>query len=252
MRRNLDLLATVACVAVSLSVFASVNEPGVRVAPALAMVLFLPGYAVSVWLFPAPKLERLERLLLAVGVSISTTVIGALVLDRTAHLTARSWAAGLAAVAVLAAAGGAWRRRHLDVRVAGSPPLRIELGRLLVGLLVATASVTCGVLAVAVARLPAGHAQGSTILWARAESRARGSYELGLESGELGTSRYVLRGELAGEIVLRRTLTLPSGGRWQMTGSVGGFPAGSQLRISLYKASAPTVVYRYVDLTFGT
>ena len=251
MRRNADLLAVGACVAVSLAIFAFVDDAFVRVVPALALVLFLPGYAASVCLFPAAALERIERLLLAVGISISIAVLAALVLDRTAHLTSRSWAGALAAATALAVAGGIWRRLA-DGRVASSPPLRIELGRLLLGSLVVAAAAACVVVAVALARLPAGHAQGSTILWARADRPVRGTYALGLENSELHTSTYVLTGDLAGKIILRRTLTLRSGGTWQMTGSVGRSVEGSRvLHVSLRRGSATAPVYRQVDLTFG-
>lgn len=252
MRRNLDLLAVGACVAVSLAIFAFVDDAFVRVVPALALVLFLPGYAASVCLFPASTLERLERLLLAVGISISLAVLAALVLDRTAHLTSRSWAGALAAATAVAVAGGILRRREPNVGVDSSPPLRIELGRLLLGSLVVAVAAACVVVAVALARLPAGTAQGSTILWARADRPVRGTYTLGLQSSELHTSTYVLTGDLAGKIVLRRTLTLRSGGTWQMTGSVGRSAGGSRvLHISLHRGSATAPVYRQVDLTFG-
>lgn len=252
MRRNVDLLAVGAGVAVSLAIFAVVDDAFVRVVPALALVLFLPGYAASVCLFPAAAPERIERLLLAVGISISIAVLAALVLDRTAHLTSRSWAGALAAATAVAVAGGIWRRRDPDGRVDGPPPLRIELGRLLLGSLVAAAAVACVVVAVALARLPAGHAQGTTILWARADSPVQGTYALGLESGELHTSTYVLTGDLAGRIVLRRTVTLRSGGTWQMTGSVGRSAEASRvLHVSLHRGSATAPVYREVDLTFG-
>lgn len=252
MRRNVDLLAVAACVLVSLAIFGFVDDPFVRVAPTLAMVLFVPGYAMSVWLFPAQTLERLERLLLAVGISLSSAVIGALLLDRAAaHLTARSWADELAVVAAVGVAGASWRRRGLAVRDEESP-MRITLGPLLIVSLGAAAAVASVVGAIAMARQPAGHGQGATVLWARAESRALGTYALGVASNELGTTSYLVTGTVAGKVVLRRTLTLPSGRDWQMTGSVGGLPASSRvLQISLYKRSAPTVLYRQVALAFG-
>ena len=253
MRRNVDLLAVAACVLVSLAIFGFVDDPFVRVAPTLAMVLFVPGYAMSVWLFPAQTLERLERLLLAVGISLSSAVIGALVLDRAAaHLTARSWADELAAVAAVGVAGASWRRRGLSVRCDEESPTRITLGPLLIVSLGAAAAVASVVGAIAMARQPAGHGRGATVLWARAESRALGTYALGVASNELGTTSYLVTGTVAGKVVLRRTLTLPSGRDWQMTGSVGGLPASSRvLQISLYKRSAPTVLYRQVALAFG-
>ena len=252
MRRNVDLLAVAACVLVSLAIFGFVDDPFVRVAPTLAMVLFVPGYAMSVWLFPAQTLERLERLLLAVGLSLSSAVIGALVLDRAAHLTARSWADELAVVAAVGVAGASWRRRGLSVRCDEESPTRITLGPLLIVSLGAAAAMASVVGAIAMARQPAGHGQGATVLWARAESRALGTYALGVASNELGTTSYLVTGTVAGKVVLRRTLTLPSGRDWQMTGSVGGLPASSRvLQISLYKRSAPPVLYRQVALTFG-
>lgn len=252
MRRNADLLAVTAWVVESLSIFALVGDSSARVVPALAMVLFVPGYAVSVLLFPSPTIARLERLLLAVGLSLSTAVIAALVLDRFTRLTAHSWADALAAVTAVAVAGGAWRRRAEDT-ASGAPALRFVLGPLLVGSL-ATAVVAASIVtAIAMARHPAGHAQGSTILWARADSRARGTYSVGLESTERHPTRYLLTGTIEGKVVLRRAVALPSRGIWQVTASVGGPPVGpGVLQLSLYEQSAPVVLYRHVTLTFGT
>ena len=130
--------------------------------------------------------------------------------------------------------------------------MRITLGPLLIVSLGAAAAVASVVGAIAMARQPAGHGRGATVLWARAESRALGTYALGVASNELGTTSYLVTGTVAGKVVLRRTLTLPSGRDWQMTGSVGGLPASSRvLQISLYKRSAPTVLYRHVAVTFG-
>ncbi len=253
MRRNVDLLAVTACVVASLAIFGFVDDPFVLVAPTLAMVLFVPGYAVSVWLFPAPTLERLERLLLAVGISLSSAVIGALVLDRAAaHLTARSWADELAIVAAVAVTGATWRRRGAAPRRGDESPMRITLGPSLIVALGAAAAVASVVGAIAMARQPTGHGQGATVLWARAESRAQGTYVLGVESSERRTTSYLVTGTVEGQVVLRRTLTLPSGRDWQTTASVGGLPSSSRvLQISLYKVSAPTVPYRQVALTFG-
>jgi hypothetical protein len=253
MRRSADLLVVTACVVESLSIFALVGDSSARVVPALAMVLFVPGYAVSVLLFPSPTIARLERLLLAVGLSLSTAVVAALVLDRFTRLTARSWADALAAVTAVAVAGGTLRRRAEDTGSGGTPALRIALGPLLVVSL-ATAVVAASVVtAIAMARHPAGHAQGSTILWARADSRARGTYSVGLESSERHPTRYLLTGTMEGKVVLRRAVALPSRGTWQMTASVDGPPVGpGVLQLSLYEQSAPIVLYRHVALTFGT
>lgn len=254
MRRNDDLLALLAGIALSLAIVARVGEPLARVVPAALIVLFAPGYAASALLFPARTLDRLERLLLAVGLSIATSVLTALALDAAdVHLSTRSWSGALAGVTAAAAGGAAWRRRNLD-RSADRPSVVPRLGELVMALVAVAVVAASIVVGVATARRPAGHGQGYTVLWARAESRLEGTVALGIESSELHTTRYVLTGTVDDRVVLRRTLTLRSGATWQTTGSVGATPRGDTrvLHVSLSSASAPDVAYRHVDLTLGT
>ncbi len=259
-RVDLDLKLSAAVALLAMLFATTVDTAAVRTLPALFLLLFVPGYALSVVLFPARK-DVLERSLLAVGLSLCVDVLGGLLLDRLGiGLTARSWSVGLA-LFTLASCAAARRRRAAagtaspDVKA----PAAVRLGGR--GSLVTAAMIVGSIAAVAgalvVARLPAGsaHVDGYSALWIKPVNRAAGTFSVGVRSQELRTMRFKLVAlSLAGpRLVFRKDLTLKPGQEWTVAGRVGLPRRGAtQVRVSLYRAGHPRAPYRQVYATFGS
>jgi uncharacterized membrane protein len=258
-RADLDLKAAAGLALVAVVTSTTVDTSIVRTLPAVLLFLLVPGYVLSVVLFPEPR-ELLERVLVAVGLSLCIDVLGGLLLDRLGvGLTSRSWSSGLA-VFTLAACGAAHRRRTALAGPSGAAADRSREARIRRPSLAATAmvvgSVAAVVAALLIARLPAGsaHIEGYTALWIKPTDSAAGTFSVGVRSDELRTTRFRLIAiSLSGpRLVLRRNLTLTPGQQWQSNGSVRIPPSGStEVRISLYKLDNVRVAYRQVYATFG-
>lgn len=258
MRRSRDLQALAVLAVLALLVVSTTHESIVRAAPGCYLALFSPGYALSVALAPGRSVDRLERLLLSLGLSICACIVGALALTETpAHLSTGSWAIFLTATTLAASAIGAWRRRAQPSESGGGAgSFRRVIGRHLprpstiglAGFAIALASA-----AVAIARLPASNVQGYTILWALPTDPAHGEFSVGMTSDELATTSYVLTATSGRKVVLQRRITLRPGESWQAKRTVGASAssASTVLEVSLRQAARPDIVYRHVSLTLG-
>lgn len=258
-RDNLDLKLVSLVAVAGLLAGLAIDEPAIRLLPAVFLVLVAPGYALSVVLFPEPR-EHAERWLLAIGASLSLDVLTGLVLDRTGlGLTARSWSITLA-VLTLALVAGAWQSRADTTAEPYSleggltvPSLRGRAGILLAG--GAVLALVIG--AVLIARLPASsaHVRGFTLLWALPRKTAASTFgfRVGVRSDELRTTSYTLMGRTGGRVVFRRTLMLKPGRSWTARGSVGqsspGFGFVEVVRFSLYRVGDLKAPYRQVFLS---
>ena len=151
----------------------------------------------------------------------------------------------------LAASGvAAWRRARL--RPAGSAA---STGARVAPLSPARLALTCAALALVVASLvlarqPASHVQGFTILWALPKDEARGAFAVGVKSDELRTTSYVLTAVSGTHVVLRRRVTLRPGESWS-TSATRTPSIAKVLEVSLAKAARPATAYRRVHLALG-
>ncbi len=218
MKRAADLRLA-ALLAVACAVICAVVPDGatvVRALPAALLVLVLPGYALTGALLAPGQVTRLERLVLAIAMSMVAGVITALLLNAAWHLETTPWATGLALVTVIAGLAGA-RRGH------GQPVPRPRLPRIGVpATLALTAAVllTGGAIALGVTTLGApGDTLGTTALWI--SPRGDNNVAVGVHSIERGRRRYELdvrvagqRGRLIGPFALEpgeeRRLLLPA------------------------------------------
>jgi hypothetical protein len=265
-RADLDLKLAAGLALLGALVAITVDTPAVRAIPAILLVLVAPGYALSVALFPLPR-EVFERCLLALGLSLCVDVLGGLILDRTGvGLTSRSWSIGLAGF-TLAACAVAGRRRSGEA--AASIPVatmrermsRAERRKGMAAAGLVTAALAMVVGAVLIARLPSGsaHVRGFSALWIVAVKPSEGSFSVGVRSDELQTTSYrlVATATAAQKVVIRRRVTLAPGQQFVTTGTVlvpRTVPVprtgiSQQVRVSLYKADHPGVVYRQVYTT---
>lgn len=109
-RSDLALVAALAAVACVAAGFVPSALVVVRALLALPLVLALPGYAIAAALFGGRELRVAERALFSVVLSLTATVIAALVLDTAGiALNAAPWMGVLAAVTIAGCAAAAVR-----------------------------------------------------------------------------------------------------------------------------------------------
>ena len=120
-----------------------------------------------------------------------------------------------------------------------------------IGLALVALALVAG--AAAVARLPASHVDGYTVLWALPAKSALGTFEMGIRSEERSPTGTVRDGALGAKVLLRRRITLKPGATWRGHGSVGapGQFGSRYVSFTLARTSQPTVTYRSVHLLFG-
>jgi len=183
-------LAAVVCALVA----ALVPVEIVRVAAALPLTLYLPGYALVAALFDGEELAPLKRVTVEVAASLIMLILSALLLNVFPFgLTTASWAALLPLVVILGC-GVAARRRSKASRQA--PPVFAAVGRpatrtvVLVG-----AAILIGAASIALAEkpLPAKHAAGYTALWMLPTNAAEKALVVGVQSNEQDPASYRLR-----------------------------------------------------------
>ena len=164
MRRHPDLVLVTTAAAFCGLVAALFPFEAVRIAAAVPLCLFLPGYAISAAAFASDPLARAQALLFTIGLSLTTLATGALVLNLFPGGVRRgSWAALLFVVVLVACAIAARRRRGPHpVGLPGPLPRLSPLNAIL--LLGALLSVI-GALVLSSTQLPADKAVGYTQLW---------------------------------------------------------------------------------------
>lgn len=109
---DLDLVLISAASLLALVMAAAQLPAPLRLPLGLAAVLLLPGYAVSMALFPPGDVDGVERAALAFSLSLGVIVLMAPLLDLTSGgLTVTSITAAVSLITVVAAAIAAWRRR---------------------------------------------------------------------------------------------------------------------------------------------
>ncbi len=115
-RRHPDLLAVVAAAPVLAAVCVLVHVPLIRVCCAIPLCLLFPGYTVSAAVFAKSSLELPAKLMLVLGLSLVTLVIGGLLLNSApGGLRTSSWVVALLAVIIVASAVAVRRRGERPV-----------------------------------------------------------------------------------------------------------------------------------------
>lgn len=207
------------------------------------LALFLPGYALTRAIFRQRGLAVVERIALALGLSLVTTALASLFLYVTSlGLTVSSWVTALAVLTVAATLvvasspsapepEAAPEERRPSIR-----PVHVAIGIVAVGL-------TAAAVALAVTPLSSPSAPGYTSLWL---TRARGTsaLTLGVRSQEHHTTRYLLRLTRSGSTTTR-SFALAPGQTWQRQ-----LPPARRAAAALYRVGHP-LVYRTVRLGAG-
>jgi len=243
-RRDERVLLALAALGIAGAAIPSGPWTALRTILVVPLALFLPGYALTRAIFRRRGLALVERIVLALGLSLVTTALASLFLYVTSlGLTVTSWVTALAVVTVAAtlvvAADGSGHEhesRPTERRPARRPPLRpihVAIGLLAAGLTVAA-------VALAVTPLPSSSAPGYTSLWLTRDRRTS-ALTLGVRSQEHQATRYVLRLRLSGRTTTRR-IALAPGQTWQRQ-----LPPSPRAAAALYRVGRPRV-YRSVRL----
>lgn len=216
-----------------------------RAPAALALVLALPGYALTAVLFPPAALRPAERTLLAIGLSLVTTIVCALAIHVAgAELDATAWGGSLAIVTVACALGGQslGHARAIHLRPIG---LRgSEIAALASALVLVAAAGTLGMTPLDAPQ----DTQGTTAL--RLVPRESGVVSLGIRSDQLRPATYLLDVMVTGRPTKRiGPLRLQPGQTWTRTLVTG--PGEPQVSARLRRAEAPDETYRRVALRRG-
>lgn len=260
MRIRLALAASVVVVALACvdALALSGASAVVRTIVALPFALFCPGYALMGVLFPPQampasgegtvRIDGSERLLLSVVLSLVTTILGGLVLDRTRYgLTTSSWIILLTGVTLVAAIPALLRSRHF-LGTVQLPVIRLSSSHVL--MYSAAAFLTLS--AIVVARSSAVNSQGKPVtqLWILPGSRT-GTVAIGVQSQEVSRQNFVLRTVSGGQTVHSYSLSVSPGKTWHRTVSIQH--SWRDVTAYLYRFPHQGEPYRWVklDLTGG-
>lgn len=225
----------------------------------LPLVLVLPGYALISALFPRNLLGVVERLVFSLGLSLSIVVLGGLVLNWTPFgLRASSWAVFLAGITLGASAIALIRRRGQSVSApgwlrVGNVGLTLRQG-LLLGL---AAVIVCGAIAVSIIGAERQSYAGFTQLWIlpTAGANAENAFRLGVSNMESTAMEYRLAVNMDGKVVKEwPSIDLNPNEKWEVTLVLAPTRSAGVARVEadLYRAEAPTTIYRHVVLWLGT
>lgn len=244
-RNLIDLLVVeiFAIVAVA-AVLSSAATAAVLPVFALPLVLVVPGYALTVMLFPKHKFGYPELFAYSLGSSLVADILGGLVINATPQgLNASSWILWLGTVTLCSSIIAALRRPpdfnpgwHL-LRLNLSVPQGLMLGL----------SVIVAVSAIMLARDRATPSSSFTELWVLpAETVGLGTIQFGVRNLESAQMEYRLDLKVGDEVVYTAPIDLSPSETWART-MVLQTPR-NEVRVLLYRSDKPEQVYREVML----
>jgi hypothetical protein len=219
----------------------------VRIAAAIPLTLFLPGYAIVAASFGSRALAPAKRLTLSVAVSLMCLALASLVLNAFPFgLTTLSWAL-LLVIVVLAASLTAALRRGAPM----PPRRRVAIPLSPAGVAVSVIALLAAIAALALAQrpLPAKNAIGFTALWMLPLDAREEAVEVGVQSNEQGHASYTLRVAAGrGGGTKRYAVSLDPGEERTYRIAVPRAGAGTvHVVASLYRQARPGQVFRQVD-----
>jgi hypothetical protein len=247
---DLVICSALAAVAMTLALLAPELGPA-HALVALPLVLFVPGYAVTVAAFPAGRLGAPEQLLFNVGGSLAVVALAGLLLHWTAlGLRPAAWAVALGNLTLVACLVALARRWHYS---ADAIPRRRASGLTAgqAGMLGLAALLVGGALLIARDGALQQRAGGFTQLWVLPDSAAsQESVRLGLENREPGRSGYRLLVTASGTIIGSwPRITLGPDEQWEASIVLPTEqPAATTVEAVLYRLDAPETPYRRVLL----
>lgn len=258
-RSHADLVITAALALAALLVnvigttSADIAESPLRIVFGLLLALVLPGYALAQAMFPSRILSLSEQLMLGVGLSLGSSVLGGLVLNLTPlGMNTSSWAVLLGGITLVACLAASYARVQLngDPEGFGRPSSTLALLRQWPVLLSAIALV---VAAVVFARNEANNDPVPIVqLWMlRDEKAASPTVRIGINNVNSKATQYRLRLQLHSGRVLQDwpTITVPPATGWETHLDLGAqAPKGEPLEAILYRADVPNDEFRHATV----
>ena len=255
--RSIDILVVVAItiVAVALTFTVTANSVLGRIWT-LPLVLVLPGYALTAVMFPRGSLGVLDRLVFSLGLSVAIVILGGLALNWTPFgLRASSWSVLLASITLGACVVALVRRQGRSVTGSARWGVRIPGFTIRQGLLLGLAAViVCAAIVVSSIGAAQQPFPGFTQLWILPTGGAKTSnaVHLGVSNMELKAMQYRLIVNMDGKVVkVWPSIGLKSNEKWEAT-LVLPQTEYVQVEALLYRAVAPTTIYRHVTLWHRT
>lgn len=226
---------------------------------ALPFALVLPGYALTSAAFPQRKFGFPECLVFSLALSLVSLVLGGLLLNLTPWgLRTDLWAVLLGGITLGACAVALVRRRRQGLTNSGW--LRVgKIGlNLRQGLLLSLAGlIVCGAVAMSIIGAQRQPYPGFTQLWILpvAGANVKSAVRLGVSNMELTAMEYRLAVSVDGKVVKEwPSIDLNPHDQWQATLLLPqtGHAGSAKVEGDLYRADAPTTIYRHVVLWLGT
>jgi uncharacterized membrane protein len=259
-QRSIDILAVIVLTIVAVTLVFTVTPANMPVRIlALPLVLVLPGYALTSAFVAKRAFGITERLVFSLGLSLVLVILGGFVLNLIpSGLHSGSWAILLGCITLGASVVTLVRRRGQGK----STSSMLEFNNLgftfRQGLLLSLATVIVGgAIAVSIIGAERQPYAGFTQLWILPASgaNAKNSVLLGVKNMENTNMNYLLDVNVDGKLVkMWRSIDLQSNGNWQVTLVIPQAKHGSSTLVEamLYRADAPTKVYRHVELWLST
>ncbi len=249
-RRNADILAALGLTVVALLLVLSEVPVGIlRGLVALPVTLIVPGYLLSLTLFPDRKmLDGAARIATIIGLNLTISVLGAILLHLTPWgLQPGSWALWLGFI-IWAGSVGAWVRRQRLAQTQDPRLRRPSWRRLLAWGTVGTLGAIALLIAIVGTIIPRG--EPFTQLWLlSAQQEGAPAVRLGVHNGERTATQYHLV-LLADTDVVQEwpVLVLARGETVEWLVPTAELDDIEELRAELYLARSPEELYRHVHL----
>jgi hypothetical protein len=182
---------------------------GVALVFAAPLALFLPGYSITAAAFARRNLEWPQLLLLSIALSLTTLVLGSLLLNYVGGIHPLSWAVLLLLVVLGTCRAAALRRGD-----SGTAPrrARVRLRGLETAMLLGAAAVTVAALVLGFSTVPAEDAVGYSQLWVLPAAGSGGSEaQVGVRSQQQTSVDFDLRVKVGTRRLVKRSFRLAPG-----------------------------------------
>ncbi len=225
----------------------AISPHALQVILSVPLMLFLPGFALTLILFPGDRMDLPYRLALSVGLSIAFSALSGLLLNLTPWglQTGTLWIALLLCLAVEIAVLFFTHRTDWRSAIAFPSDMNFNTRQwIFMGL---AALIT--IMAFQVARTPTSQKglEGYTLLSAQAGNTTN-TLRLDVRSEEFEQTKYQIKYQYNGSIHEGPTLELSPGQTWEQIVPIPVKDlAGKAFTVNLYRLDNPNEVYRHVD-----
>ena len=217
-----------------------------RIILSVPLVLFLPGFVLTLILFPPKSLDIPTRLLLSVGLSVAFTAVFGLVLNLTPWgLQAKTlWIVLLLSLAVEIAVILFVRRNWWRDSISFPAGLNFNTRQWVLMALAALMTI----MAIRIAGTPTSQQglEGYTMLWLK-PGNTSDAIRVGVESEEFKLTGYQIKYQYNGGVHQGSSFQLEPGETWERSVQLpSDVEKGTSVTVLLYRLDNPTDVYRQV------